>query len=179
LVPACEAWYLCSRGHENRLCHRLFRQSHPRSPRSRAPDLRLSQPSRVQHVLFERRALGAQRPAVRWMIRITLDVNHLWRDVLCPIANRVDEDAASDRAIGTRRACFGGACNLQLLKLRESGLEVEPKDGSADCAYRCCLEEVSGGIAVTNHAVRRLGSYVALLGPQSAARSPPRGLRFR
>src|SRR5215469_5106265 len=34
LVPACEAWYVRSRGHENRLCHRLLRQTYPRSPRS-------------------------------------------------------------------------------------------------------------------------------------------------
>src|ERR1035438_1717411 len=117
---------------------------------ARAPDLRLRQPSRVQHVLFERRALGAQRSAVGWMIGIAFDMDHLRRDVLCPITNRVDEDAASDRAIGTRRARFGGACNLQLFELRVSGLEVKPKDGSSDCAYRCCLEEVSAGLLHRN-----------------------------
>jgi len=36
-----------------------------------------------------------------------------------------------------------------------------------------------GSISVTKHAVRQLGSCAALLGPQSPARSPPRGLRFR
>jgi hypothetical protein len=36
-----------------------------------------------------------------------------------------------------------------------------------------------GLIAVTNHAVRRPRSCAALLGPQSAARSRLRGLRFR
>src|ERR1700691_394019 len=77
------------------------------------------------------------------MIRVAFDVNHLRRDVLSPIADRVNEDAASHRAIRTRRTRFGGACNLQLLKLGVSRLEVEPEYSGADCAESCKPEEVS------------------------------------
>ena len=61
-------------------------QSHPeRYPagdilplrRTWAPDLRFGEPPRVEHVLFERRALRAQSSAIGGMIGIAFDVDHL------------------------------------------------------------------------------------------------------
>src|SRR3984885_10160372 len=64
--------------------------------------LRLREAPRVEHILFKGRALRAQGSAVGRMIGIAFDVDHLRRDVLGAVADRVDENAATDRAV---RAC--------------------------------------------------------------------------
>src|SRR5260370_218535 len=63
--------------------------------RAWTPDLRLREPPRVEHVLFERRALRAQRSPIGGMIGVAFDVDHLRRDVLRPVTNRVDKDATT------------------------------------------------------------------------------------
>ena len=45
--------------------------------------------------------LRAQRSAIGGMIRVAFDMDHLRRDVLRPVTNRVDKDATTHPAIGT------------------------------------------------------------------------------
>src|ERR1041384_5624489 len=71
---------------------------------SRTPHLWLHQAPLVENVLLKRRSLWAKRAAIDWVIWITFDVNHLWRGVLGFVAERVNDDAATDRAIWAGRA---------------------------------------------------------------------------
>jgi hypothetical protein len=66
--------------------------------------------SLVQDVMFEGGALGAKGPAVDRMVRVTLDVDYLRRDVLCLVAQGIDDHAAAHRAVGTRGPRLGGSC---------------------------------------------------------------------
>src|SRR5260370_36845395 len=52
------------------------------------------------HDIEERRALRTQRPAVHRVIRIPLDMDDVGLRVLRAVAKAIDEDAASDGAIG-------------------------------------------------------------------------------
>ena len=79
---------------------------------ARTADLRLGQPARVEHVLFERRALGAKRSAVGGMVGIAFHMDDLRRHVLGFIADGINKDAASDRAIRAGGPRFSGAGNL-------------------------------------------------------------------
>ena len=62
------------------------------------------------------------------MIGIALDVDHLRRDIFRPVANRVDKDAATHRAIGTSRARLIRTCNLEFFQLRDSGRQIESQE---------------------------------------------------
>src|SRR5205085_8937397 len=63
----------------------------------RTPDLRLQEATLVQNVLLQRRAFRAERPTVDWMIGVPLDVNDLRNRVLRFVAERMNDDAATDR----------------------------------------------------------------------------------
>jgi hypothetical protein len=69
----------------------------------------------------------------------------LRRNVLGLVADRINENAAAHRAVGTRRARLCSARNLQFFQLGVSGLEVKSEDGGGDAADRSYLEEVSPG----------------------------------
>ncbi len=113
--------------------------------RARPPHLRLRQPPRIQHVLLQRRSLRAQRPAIRRMIGIAFHVNHLRRHVLRLIPDRINQHAATHRAIRTRRACLGRARNFQFFQLGVSRLQVKSEDCGGNPADRRYLEEISAG----------------------------------
>ena len=101
---------------------RSIAQSHelllPRArPRRAVPHLR--QAPIVDDVLLEGDALGAERALVDRMIGIAFDVDDRRLDVARPVAERVDDHAAADRAVRAGRARFGRARDLQLAHLRQ------------------------------------------------------------
>ncbi len=70
-------------------------------------------------------------------------MHHLWRHVLGTVADGVDDHAATDRTVRTRRSRFVGTCDLQCAKLGVGGLQVEAKY-SCCCTTHCCnFEEIS------------------------------------
>src|SRR6202044_199332 len=86
-----------------------------------------------------------KRAAVRRVIGIALNVDHLRRDVLRFVANRVDEHAATDRAVRTSRARFAGSGDFQFFEFGVSGLEVKSEDGSGGTTDCRNFEEISAG----------------------------------
>ena len=76
------------------------------------------------------------------MIRIAFDVDDRRRDVARSIAERVDDDAAADRAVRAGRSRLGGARDLQLAHLRQRRREVEAQHRHGDAANGCSLEKV-------------------------------------
>lgn len=76
------------------------------------------------------------------MVRVAFNVDYLRRDIFGAVANRVDQHTAAHGAVGTRRARFAGARDLQLFQLRISGLEVKPKNGGGTPASSGDLQEV-------------------------------------
>ena len=105
-------------------------------------DLRLHQAARVEDVLLERGALGAERAAIDGVVRIAFDVDHLRGDVLGLVAQRVDDDAAAHRAVGAGGAGLGGARDLQLAQLRIGGRQVEAENGGGRAADGRDFQEV-------------------------------------
>ena len=61
----------------------------------------------------QRRSLGAQCAAIDRMVRIALDVNDVGYRILGAIAERIDQDAAGDGAIGARVARLGRRRQLE------------------------------------------------------------------
>ncbi len=108
-------------------------------------DLRLGEPPRVEDVLLERGALGAERAAVDRMVRVALDVDHLRGDVLGLVAQRVDDHAAAHGAVGAGGTGLGGARDLQLAHLGVGGGEVEAEDRGADTSDSAEFQEVPAG----------------------------------
>src|SRR5579859_7146510 len=99
---------------------------------ARAAYLRLDDAAVIQNVLLKGGTLGAERAAVDGMVRIAFNVNHLRGNVLRPVADRVYDDAAADRAIGTCRAGLACSCDFQAAKFCEGGLKIE----SENCGCR-------------------------------------------
>ena len=95
--------------------------------RTRPPDLGLEKPALVENVLLERSAFRTQRATIDGMIGIALDVNHLGRDVLGLVTDRINNDAAAYRTVRAGGSRFGRSGNLELAKLRISRGEVKPK----------------------------------------------------
>src|SRR4051812_30873826 len=151
-------------------------------------DLRLDEPPRVQDVLLERGALGAEGAAVDRMVRVALDVDHLRGDVLRLVAQRVDEHAAADGAVRAGRAGFSGAGDLQLAQLCVGGSQVEAEDRGGRPSNRADFEEVPAGeshpsTSLTRRAVKRsrdeadrAGADLGRTGPE--ARLPLQGSIF-
>jgi hypothetical protein len=108
-----------------------------------AAHLRFQQAPIVEDLLLEGGALRAESPPVDGMVGITLDVDHLRRDVLGLVAQRVDDDAATHRAIRTCRARFGRSGDLQLAKLGVSGPQVKSKNSCCRATEVCNLQEIS------------------------------------
>src|SRR5579864_4112808 len=75
---------------------------------ARSAHLWLQQPAVIQDVLFERGALGAKSAAVDRMSGVSLYVDDLGGNVLCLIAVRVDDHAATARTVRTCGASLGG-----------------------------------------------------------------------
>src|SRR5580704_2644373 len=107
--------------------------------------LRFQQPAIVKDILLERSTLGTQRPAVSWMVGIAFDVDHLRRNVLRPVPDRVDDRPATHGAIRTRRPRFISAGDFEYSELCVSGLEVEPENSGCRSAYRSEFQKVSAG----------------------------------
>ncbi len=80
--------------------------------RTGTPHLRLQQATIVDDVLFERSALRTERAAIDRMIGIAFDVDHLRYRVLCFVAERVNDHAATNRAVRTSTARLGRTCDL-------------------------------------------------------------------
>ena len=95
--------------------------------RTRSPDLRLQKPAVIENILLERSSLRTQRATIDGMVGIALDVNHLGRDVLGLVTDRINNDAAAYRSVRAGGSRFGRSGNLELAKLRVSRGEVEPK----------------------------------------------------
>src|SRR5271154_593342 len=79
------------------------------------------------------------------MIGVAFHVNHLRRHVLRLIPQRINQHAATHRAIRTRRACLRGSSNFQFFQLGVSRLKVKSEDGRGNSTNSRYLEEVSAG----------------------------------
>src|SRR6267143_642752 len=113
--------------------------------RARTSDLRLQQPAVVEDVLFEGRALRAERTPIDGMIGIALDMDHLRDRVLRLVTQGVDDHAAADRTVRTRTASFGCAGDLQTLGLCVGGSEVESQGGQSHAPHKAALEKSTAG----------------------------------
>src|SRR6267142_6855866 len=87
--------------------------------------LRLQQAAVVKDVLFERGAFRAQRPAIDGMVWVALNMNDLRSNILRFVAQCVNDDTATHRAIRTRAARLGSLRNSQGLGLRVDRLQFE------------------------------------------------------
>ncbi len=116
---------------------------------ARRPVHDLRQPPVVDDVLLERDALRAERALIDGMIGVTLDVDDGRLHVARAIAQRVDDHAAADRAVGTGRARFGGPRDLQLAHRGVGGRQVEAEDGGRDAAERRWPSETPCGSAAS------------------------------
>ena len=85
---------------------------------TRTPHLRFQQPAFVHYLLFERRAFRTERAAVDRMIGIAFHVHDLRRNVFRLVADGVNDDAATHRAIRTRATSFSSTIDLQSTRLR-------------------------------------------------------------
>src|SRR6266404_7631344 len=79
---------------------------------ARPADLGSGEAAGADDVLAQRDALGTKRSAVDGMVGVALDVHHGWLDVLRLVAERVDDDAARDGAIGTGASGLRGPGDL-------------------------------------------------------------------
>src|SRR5262249_1007612 len=86
--------------------------------RSGPPHFGLEQSSLVDDVLLQGRALWTESAAIDRVVGISFDVHHLRRDILRFVAECVDDDAATHRAIRARGARLGGTGNLQIAGFR-------------------------------------------------------------
>ena len=115
--------------------------SHARLARRAVHHLR--QPPIVDDVLLEGDALGAERALVDRMIGIAFDVHDRRRDVARLVAERVDDDAAADRAVRAGRSRLGRARDLQLADLGQRRCEIEPQHRQGDAAGSCVPDELT------------------------------------
>src|SRR5580704_11339014 len=102
------------------------------------------------------------------MIRIAFHVNHLRRHVLRLVSDGVNQYAATDRAVRTRRACLRRARDFQFFQLGVSGLQVKSEDGGGNPADSGHFEEISAGrlhsrsSAFPNHYQSAKGQFYVL-----------------
>jgi hypothetical protein len=105
---------------------------------------RASQATFAEDVVFERDAFGAERAAIDRMVGVALDVDDGGaRDVFGPVPERVDDHAATDRAVGAGRSRLGRARNLQLADGRVSRGEIEAEGDDSTGAGDGYLDKVS------------------------------------
>src|SRR4029077_19047993 len=79
------------------------------------------------------------------MIGIALNVHHLRDRILRLVAQCVNDDAATHRAIGTRAPRLAGSRDLQILGLSVDGGEVKSECGNACTAKDGALDECPAG----------------------------------
>ena len=94
--------------------------------------LRLQQSAVVEDLLHQRRPLGAERAPIGRVVRIALHVDDLRCDVLRFVAEGVDDDSASDSAIGAGGPSLGRPVDLELPRLGRGGFHVESENRSDD-----------------------------------------------
>jgi hypothetical protein len=103
------------------------------------------------------------------VIGIALNVNNLWRDVLCLITNRINQYAATDRAIRTSRTRLGSSGDFQFFEFGISGLEIKTEDGGGRTTDSRDFEEISAGRlhrSDTSQDITRLSSTEVLVCPK-------------
>ena len=108
---------------------------------SGAAHLRFQEAPFVEDVLFERSAFRAESPAIDGMVRIAFNVDYLGSDILGLVAQRVDDHAATYRAIRARRARFRRPGDLQFAKFRVGGPQIKSENGGCRATKGCYLEE--------------------------------------
>src|SRR5205807_3952036 len=86
-----------------------------------------------------------KRAAIDRMVGIAFDVDHLRDGVLSPVAERVDDHTAADRTVGARAARLGCALNLERLRLRVGGSDIESERRQARSSDDGGLDERSSG----------------------------------
>src|SRR5215471_18390722 len=77
------------------------------------------------------------------MIWIAFDMHDLRRHVLSAVADRINDGAAADRAIGTGRPRLTGTCDLQDAQLRKCRLEVKPENSGSRATDSTYFQEIS------------------------------------
>src|SRR6267143_2395574 len=98
--------------------------------------LRFQQAAVVKDVLFERGAFRAQRPAIDGMVGIALNMYDLRSNILGFVAQCMNDDTATHRAIRTGAPRLGSLRNPQGLGLSMDGLQSE-----AERRYTCTSGE--------------------------------------
>src|ERR1035441_8995270 len=83
----------------------------------------------IDDVLLKRDALGAQAALIDRVVGIAFHVHYRRAYVLALVAQRVDDDAATHRAIGASGAGLGGARDFQLARLGVSWRQIEAERG--------------------------------------------------
>src|SRR5207245_885675 len=78
------------------------------------------------------------------MIGISFHMHHLRRDVFGFVTQRVDDHAATDRAVGAGGSCFRRAGDLEARGLRVGRLLIEAENGRNNAAG-ANLEKGSAG----------------------------------
>src|SRR5258708_19115311 len=105
----------------------------------------LQQAPIVHDLLLQRGTLRAQRAAVGRMIGVALDVHHLRGHILRAVANRVDDGAATHRAVRASRARLAAPRYLQRSQLRVGGLQIKTENGRSGASNSRQLQEVTAG----------------------------------
>src|SRR5882724_2620397 len=77
------------------------------------------------------------------MVRVALDVDHLRRDVLGFIANRINNDATAYRTVRARGSRFCRARNLELAKLRICWRQIKPKKRESSTSQCAGFQKIS------------------------------------
>src|SRR5882762_1946585 len=77
------------------------------------------------------------------MVRVALDVDHLRRDVLGFIANRINNDATAYRTVRTCGPRFCRARNLELAKLRICWRQIKPKKRESSTSQCAGFQKIS------------------------------------
>src|SRR5450755_2401343 len=75
------------------------------------------------------------------MVGIAFDVDNLRNRVLCLIAQRVNDHAATNRAIWTSAARFAGPRNFECVRLGVNGSEIKAERGAGGPAEGRALEK--------------------------------------
>src|SRR5579871_775042 len=76
------------------------------------------------------------------MVGVAFNVDHLRRDVFRLVAECVNDDSATDRAVRASGTSLRGASDFQFTGLGVRGSEIEAEDGG-DCSAGADLQERS------------------------------------
>src|ERR1051326_7093938 len=106
---------------------------------------RLGEPAVVNDVVLDRRALGTKRPLVDGMIGIAFDVDDRGPDIARFVAERMNNDAATHRAVRAGGARLGGARDFQFAHLGVGLREVEAEYGCGYASNSPNFQEISSG----------------------------------